>query len=46
MTNIINQFDNIIDFRGQVTKINLKAHYEWADIFLLPSLLTIIGQLA
>ncbi|CAO6124608.1 RfaG Glycosyltransferase [Candidatus Pelagibacterales bacterium] len=35
---IINQFDNIIDFRGQVTKINLKAHYEWADIFLLPSL--------
>jgi glycosyltransferase involved in cell wall biosynthesis len=35
---IINQFDGIIDFRGQVTKINLNKHYKWADIFLLPSL--------
>lgn len=34
----IKKFNDIIDFRGVVPRNDISKHYEWADVFLLPSL--------
>ena len=35
---VLRQFDELVEFTGRVSKVEVKQLYEWADIFVLPSL--------
>lgn len=36
---IIDRFAPLVDFRGRVPRSEMSAHFNWADVFVLPSLI-------